>query len=151
MQTLGSGTIALLTLLGASACAKPSAAAPTPPDVVPPDRGLAAPVEACQPREAWGLNGAAVEPPRLLCCVVPIYPGPMHAAGVEGDARVRVAVDSGGIPDSASIHVTMFSTPEFEMAVRRSVPFLRFAPVAPGEHRPVIVAIPFEFRLRQRP
>ena len=116
-------------------------------DAVPRSVAVVKPSDACPVTGAWAPDGRAIAPPAVRCCVVPAYPPEMRAAGAEGEAVVRVGVDSAGVPDRGSLRVVRASSPALAAAVRASVPHLRFAPATAGEQRPVIVELPYSFTL----
>ena len=131
--------VAVVTL----ACAASQAGSATA--TVPRAAGTLATSGTCRVTGAWTLNGDAVSAPAVIRCVLPWYPNAMRAAGEEGEVAFRIAVDSAGVPDSASLRVVRTSAPALVAAVQAAVPYLRFAP-APSRPR-VVVEMPFTFTL----
>ncbi len=102
-------------------------------------------LRACRVTNATALDGKAARPPVVTRCLLPRYPDQLRRNGVGGDAIVEFLVDSAGRPDHLSLRVVRASEFAFADAVGRSVPYIRFEPMQPGESRPVLVQMLFRF------
>jgi periplasmic protein TonB len=81
--------------------------------------------------------------------VPPRYPESLRRAGVEGDVVVRFVVDTTGRVDMRTVEVLQSTHDAFTIAVRETLPKLRFAPATGGERTMRALAVmPFRFTLR---
>jgi TonB family protein len=78
----------------------------------------------------------------------PVYPPQMLAQGIEGVVRTRFVIDTTGRADSSSLEVLASSNDAFELAVRASLPGMRFLAANVVGHRVrQMVEQEFDFRL----
>ncbi|MGI0018452.1 MAG: TonB family protein [Nitrosotalea sp.] len=85
---------------------------------------------------------------RVEGSAAPIYPAQMLAQGIEGVVRTRFVIDTTGRADSTSLEVLASSNDAFELAVRASLPGMRFlAANVVGHKVRQMVEQEFDFRL----
>jgi len=143
IRRAGLGILGLAPAVLAACAARPGGAE----SAVPAGAGMVARPAACRVTGAWTPAGAPTAAPAVQRCVLPRYPDALRMAGREGTVVVRLAVDSAGVPDPATVRVTESAAPALAGAVRRAAPYVRFAAAAAGESRPVVVELPFDFTL----
>ena len=139
------------------------------PDFIPPVDPLRALINTDQPfefrigtpsRAGTPEPGVLSEPGVLLADQVevpaafdtrsplPRFPQVLKDAGVEGLVRLRFVVDTLGRVELGAVQVVESTHPAFALAVRVTLPRMRFAPARVGNH-PVrqLVEFPVQFRL----
>lgn len=80
----------------------------------------------------------------------PAYPATLAASGVEGDVLVQFVVDTLGRAELASFKVLKASHEAFGVAVRQSLPRMRFLPAESGGRKVrMLVLQPFGFALNR--
>lgn len=114
---------------------------------VPPEAGQSLPAQSCRPEAAWDMAGNRVAPPEPLRCLFPWYPRSMRTANEQGELRGRIAVDSAGVPQLATLQVQLVTNHALVDAVRSALAYVRYAPIRPGESRPVYIHLEYKFTL----
>lgn len=81
----------------------------------------------------------------------PEYPEHLRTQGIEGSAFVRYVVDTLGRVDTLTYRVVRTTHPDFAVAVRRALPYMRFRPALHGSRRVrQLVEQNFNFKLVRR-
>ena len=124
---------------------KEQAATPPPP---PPPSAPAGP----QPRTVGGLSAYESDTldqrPSITRRVEPEYPTKARRMNVQGSVKVRLVVDSSGLPHNCEV---ISATPDgyFEEAALNAARNMRFAPgKLKGQPVNTLVVLPFAFKLR---
>lgn len=92
-------------------------------------------------------SAVAVDP----SSAAPVYPPALLKLGIEGSVMVRYVVDSMGLADIKTLQIIRASRPEFAVAIREALPFMRFSPARMGAKAvPQLVEQPFNFRIQKR-
>ena len=114
---------------------------------VPRLAGMVARPSTCRVTGAWDVSGQPIEHPTVTRCVVPWYPPIMRENDQEGEIVIRVAIDSAGVPDSATFRVIRTSQDALVRAARAAVPYLQFE--LPESRSRIVVEMPFTFTLNR--
>lgn len=97
----------------------------------------------------WSANVVEVPAAPLTGNPVPGYPEPLRVAGIAGRVLAEFVVDTTGRVRPGSLVIVESGHELFTIAVRRTVPALRFAPArAEGRQVAQRVRMPFEFEVR---
>jgi protein TonB len=80
----------------------------------------------------------------------PGYPGILSSSGIEGSARFRFVVDTGGRVEMATVEMIAASHSAFAQSVRNTLPRMRFTPARVDGHAVrQLVELPFEFKTKK--
>lgn len=80
----------------------------------------------------------------------PAYPLSMLKQNVQGSVFTQYVVDTSGFADSTSLKILHATHPDFALAVRAAIPYMRFAPARLGARKVrQLVEQEFTFRIQQ--
>jgi len=93
------------------------------------------------------VDSAAVRDPTSAA---PAYPLALLKQNVQGSVFTQYVVDTSGFADSTSLKIIRATHPEFALAVRAAIPYMRFSPARLGTQRVrQLVEQEFTFRIQQ--
>jgi hypothetical protein len=80
----------------------------------------------------------------------PAYPLSLLKQNVQGSVFTQYVVDTSGFADSTSLKIIRATHPDFALAVRAAIPYMRFAPARLGSRKVrQLVEQEFSFRIQQ--
>ena len=87
---------------------------------------------------------------RYINSAAPAFPPDLLARAIEGTVSTQYVVDTTGFADPASLKILRATHPQFALAVREALPFMRFYPAKVGNHKVrQLVEQDFTFRIRK--